>query len=254
MRKISQILFLYVATASIHAVAQEGPTKYELSFQFDQNGSSSGHTYIMKWSSPAANLQSIDVKAADSNAHLQTITVPQEEVKLIYQEIATTVETNKQKSTTAADKILDSLDYNFDGIPDLRLLKQWPYRPGAKGYLIFLANEKNKLYNFHPELSKLTAPVPNPKTKRIESTTLMGWGGSEFVTRYYSINSANKLTVEAKVTQTITDPKKLIFQREIRLREKGELQRVCTAKIIVEGKMTEVKGRKKICQQYLKKN
>ncbi len=204
------------------------------------------HTYVLKWDGPDSSLNTIDVEVSDTGEVIQTIAVPAD-VKLIWKEIS-------EKKNETKDKFIDSLDYNFDKYADLRLTKVWPYKVGQKYYLVWLFDEEKNKYILNAEISKLQGPVPNPKTRRIESTDVGGYAGFEYVKRMYSINPKGKLKVQTRVTQTISDRSRLTFRREVRVRIAGELQRVCRIAVPAEGKPNRLWGKKYLCSQFLTKD
>ena len=169
------------------------------------------------------------------------------DVKLVWKEVS-------EKKNETKDKFIDSLDYNFDKYSDLRLTKAWPYKVGQKYYLVWLFEEEKNKYVLSAEISKLQGPVPNPKTRRIESTDVGGYAGFEYVKRMYSINPKGKLKVQTRVTQTMSDRSRLTFRREVRVRIAGELQRVCKIAVPAEGKPNRLWGKKYLCSQFLTKD
>jgi hypothetical protein len=236
------------AAAPAQPDAPPGPNgRYEMRFQFDQHGTPSMHTFLLKWGAPKANLQSIDVLVSDTDEVLQTIKIPQDRIHLVWNDVY-------ERQDEIRDKFIDSLDYNFDKYADLRLLKQWPYKVGDKYYAVWLFDEHKNQYVLNEAISALPAPVPNPKTKRIESTVLGAYGGGEYVTRTYSINPAGKLKVQSKVTQTIRDRMRLTYMREVRVRIAGELQRVCKIVVPAEGKPKRLWGDRGRCEEFLTKD
>lgn len=204
------------------------------------------HTYVLKWDGPDSSLKSIDVEVSDTGEVIQTIAIPAD-VKLVWKELS-------EKKNSTKDKFIDSLDYNFDKYSDLRLTKTWPYKVGQKYYLVWLFNDEKNKYEINEEISKLQGPVPNPKTRRIESTDIGGYAGFEYVKRIYSINAKNKLKVQTKITQTISDRSRLTFMREVRVRTAGELQRVCKIAVPSEGKPNRLWGKKWLCSKFLTKD
>jgi hypothetical protein len=217
-----------------------------MKFQFDQNGTPSMHAYVLKWDGPDSSLKTIEVEISDTGEVIQTIAVPAE-AKLLWKDLS-------EKPNTIKDKFIDSLDYNFDKYSDLRLTKEWPYKVGHKYYLVWLFNEEKNQYELNEEIGKLQGPVPNPKTRRIESTDVGGFGGGEYVKRIYSINPKGKLKVQTRITQTVSDRSRLTFLREVRVRIAGELQRVCKIAVPAEGKPNRLWGRKNLCSQFLTKD
>lgn len=217
-----------------------------MKFQFDQNGTPSMHTYVLKWDGPDSSLKSIDVQVSETGEVIQTIEIPAD-VKLVWKDLS-------EKKNETHDKFLDSLDYNFDKYSDLRLTKAWPYKVGQKYYLVWLFDEEKNKYVLNEEISKLQGPVPNPKTKRIETTDIGGYAGFEYVKRAYSINPKGKLKVQSKVTQTVSDRSRLTFKREVRVRIAGELQRICKIVVPAEGKPSRLWGRRWQCAPYLTKD
>src|SRR5262249_31389860 len=159
---------------------------------------------------PGANLQTIDVMVSNTKEVIQTIQVPQDRVHLIYQELS-------EKPGEIKDKFIDSMDYNFDKFADLRLLAKWPYKVGQKYYLVWLFNEKKNQYILNEAISKLQAPQPDGKQRRIWAVDIGGFGGGEYVERAYSINHSGKLKVQTKVTQTVKDRMRFTFMRDVQI-------------------------------------
>lgn len=223
------------------AWAQSNP--YEMRYQFDHNGIPSIHTFVLKWNGQDSNLQSIEVQVSDTKEVIQTIAIPQDRVKLVHQDL-------QEKKDQIKEKIIDSMDYNFDKFADLRLLREWPYKVGAKFYMVWLFDEEKNEYVLHEEISALQNALVNTKNRRIETVTLGGYGGGEFTKKYYSINMSNKLRLQTSITQKIFDKTRLTFVREIRTRISGEMQRVCKQEILPEGKPIKLWGRSWWCNQF----
>lgn len=238
LKQVAALLGLTCASA-----AYAGP--FEMRFQFDQNGTPSIHTFVLKWGAETANLQSIDVVVSDTKEVIQTIPVPQDTVKLIYSDLI------NASPNSVKDQFVDNVDYNFDKYADLRITKEWPYKVGAKNYLVWLFNEEKNQYIFSESISALPAPIPNAKTQWIEAVTLGGYGGGEYVRRAYSINPQGMLKVQATVTQKLEDGSQLKFIRDIRERRNGELQRVCKLEVPTEGVPKRIWGHKDSCKPYM---
>lgn len=220
----------------------------EMRFQFDQKGIPSLHSFILKWSNSNANLTSISVLISDTQEVIQTIQIPQDgSIKLIYSEVS-------EKPGRIKDKFFDFVDYNFDSFGDIRLTKQWPYKPGQKSYFVWLFNEAANQYILHQGISALPSSFVDPKAKRIESFTIGGWGGGEYEKRWYSITSKGKLKLQTVVKQTIRDRGRLTFNREVRQRVKGEMQRICKLVVPTEGKIQRLWGKTSQCSYHMHKH
>jgi len=62
---------------------------------------------------------------------------------------------------------LDTADFNFDGYGDLLL--ETAFKQGNTSYCIWLFDPKTKRFVASPQLSQLTNPRPDPKTKTVTS-------------------------------------------------------------------------------------
>jgi hypothetical protein len=239
------------AAADPNAAAAPAPASgppAEMRFQFDQKGTPSLHSFILKWTNSDGNLASIEILVSDTQEVIQTIAIPQDgSVKLIYKELS-------DKPGRIKDKFFDFVDYNFDNFGDIRLTKQWPFKVGEKFYLVWLFDEASNQYVLHEGISALPAALPDPKTKRIESVTLGGWGGGEYEKRWHSLTSKGKLKLQTVVKQTIRDRSRLVFNREVRQRINGEMQRICKLVVPTEGKIQRLWGLKERCDYHMQKH
>lgn len=235
------------AAATPAAAPASGPPA-ELRFQFDQKGTPSLHSFILKWTNSDGNLASIEVLVSDTQEVIQTIAIPQDgSVKLMYKELS-------DKPGRIKDKFFDFVDYNFDNFGDIRLTKQWPFKVGEKSYLVWLFNEAANQYILHEGISALPAALPDPKTRRIESVSLGGWGGGEYEKRWHSLTSKGKLKLQTVVKQTIRDRSRLVFNREVRQRINGEMQRICKLVVPTEGKIQRLWGTRERCDYHMRKH
>jgi len=230
---------------SITANAQSNP--YEMRYQFDHNGIPSIHAFVLKWTGPDSNLQSIEVQVNDTKEVIQTITIPQDVVKLKHSDL-------QEKKDFIKEKIIDSLDFNFDKFADLRLLREYPYVVGKKYYMVWLFDDEKNEYILHPEISALQNPQVDPKTRRIGTVSLGDIAGGEYTKQYYSINLSNRLRLQTSITQKIFNKPRLTFVRDIRARVAGEMQRVCKVEIVPEGKPIKLWGKKWWCDKYSSKD
>jgi len=238
-----------VAKAAALAPKAAAASPYELRYRLEQNGTQPLHTFILKWTGPSSNLQTIDVMLTDSSHVLQTINVPQDRVHLVWQEIGSTPGATK-------DRIVDLIDCNFDKFADLRLLKSWPYQVGDKSYMVWLYNDKSNRYELSEALSALPTPSVDPKAKRITSTKLTGFAGGEFEQSIFTLDGSGestKLILQVKIVQTTLDPQHLNFQQEIRQREGDGLQRICQLRLPAEGKPKRLWGTKSACEPFMVK-
>lgn len=222
-------------------------TPYEMRYQFDHNGIASIHAFVLKWAGADSNLQTIEVQVNDTKEVIQTIAIPQDRVKLKHSDL-------QEKKDQIKEKIIDSLDFNFDKFADLRLLREYPYSVGKKYYMVWLFDEEKNEYLLHEGISALQNPQINPKTRRIETVTLGNVAGGEYTKQYYSINISNRLRLQTSITQKIFDKPRLTFVRDIRARVAGEMQRVCKVEIIPEGKPIRLWGKKWWCDQFSSKD
>ena len=223
-----------------------GSQPYHLSFEFQQKGGGSPHLFVLKWPNADGNLQEIEVLNSKNRERLQLIKIDQQKVHLIWRDLAS-------NPKQLRDKILEFTDYNFDKYGDLRLTQSWPYLAGDKHYLIWLFEPKKKQYVLSDELTALSAPVSDEKKQRIYSTTFGQFGGSEYVTSVYSINSAGHPTLTETITQKIDDPSRLTFTRLVERPEGGETRTICKISIPAEGKTRILQGDQKICEPYARK-
>lgn len=230
---------------STHAFSQANP--YEMRYQFDHNGIPSIHAFVLKWTGADSNLQSIEVQVNDTKEVIQTIAIPQDIIKLKHSDL-------QEKKDHIKEKIIDSLDFNFDKFADLRLLREYPYTVGKKYYMVWLFDEEKNEYVLHSGISALQNPQVNPKTRRIETVSLGSIAGGEYTKQYYSVNLSNRLRLQTSVTQKIFDKPRLTFTRDIRARVAGEMQRVCKVEIIPEGKPIKLWGKRWWCDQYSSKD
>jgi hypothetical protein len=67
---------------------------------------------------------------------------------------------------------MDTADYNFDGHGDLAL--ETAFKQGNASYCIWLFDTKTKRFVASPQLSQLTNPRPDPKTKTVISLSRGG--------------------------------------------------------------------------------
>jgi hypothetical protein len=239
---------LAVGLLLAHAGVALGAGKTELKFQFDQNGTPSMHTFVLKWDGPDQNLKTIDVLVSDTKEKIQTIEVPQDKVKIIYKDVT------EPKPQVIKDMFTDSLDYNFDKYSDLRLMQQFPYRVGDKKYVVWLFDDEANAYVLNEAISALPAPVPEPKKKRIWSTTLGGYAGHEYVSNAYAVKADGTLKVYGRITQKVEDGKGLTFVKDVRMRRYGgPLERICKIRIPTEGKAKKLWGSRERCEQYMTK-
>ncbi|MBM4253300.1 MAG: hypothetical protein FJ146_15125 [Deltaproteobacteria bacterium] len=239
---------IWLPLVMLKATALGGESKdYELKYRFNQpGGTQSSHTFLLKWNDPDSSLNSIEIMEAGSDKKVQTITFPPNRVKLIWRELV-------GPSNGIRDKILEYIDYNFDSFGDLRLTQVWPYKAGQKKYLVWLFDDQSKTYQFAPEISRLDAPVPDAKAKLIHSTTLGEYGGGEFTSNTYSVDFAGTLLLETQISQTIKDPSKLTFVREVNSMTLSTPRLVCRMEIPTEGRPKIIWGLPETCEDFMLK-
>jgi len=240
------LLLTTSATAQEMSLAKEENGKLEFDIQVDHHGTLSHHLFRLKWLNEQSSLEKITVIDSETSEILQTIVMP-EGLQIPYNEIF--IDTNSEK--VFREKILDIVDYNFDNYGDLRLLKSWPITLSSKGYFVYIFHPLENKYILNEEISALPNPIPTVKSYRIESTTLGEWGGGEFTKSYYSIDQDGKLTIQAKWIQTIKDPIRMTFTRDVRTRLNGTLQRICLLDILSEGRAKVAWGDRIRCRKSI---
>lgn len=224
--------------------------RFEIRYKFDDANSQPLHTFVLHWAGPSSNLQRIDVLASESSDLIQQIPVPQDRVHLIWQEVV-----SPAKEVVPKDKILDHIDYNFDKLSDLRLVRQWPYKVGEKNYLVWLFDVAKNQYALSEKISSLPSPWPDPKTQWLVSTILGNYGGNEYVARFYSVTKdGSSLQLQQKITQNLVSRGPFIYSRDIRQRRtNSDLQRVCKIIFPGEGRGRRIWGTAKDCAPFLTK-
>ncbi len=223
------------------------PGPKELRFHFEKEGVPNPHSFRLHWPDPTANIQAVDVLALDSDVIIQTFDLPQDKVKIIYQDLV-------KPTGEMRDRIIEADDFNFDGFPDFRIVAQWPYAPQPKKHLIWIFSPKNNAYEFSEDLSNLGAVMVSHRYQKLIVTEMTGSGGGEFIQRWYNVEKSGKPKLSAKMTQIYIDRSLGTFQREIRTRVSGVLQRICKIKFPAEGVPKRVYGSQKDCAPYMAKD
>ncbi len=235
----SLLLFL------VHSFEADGKDSFDLKYQFQRRGKPYIHAFVLSWGAPQANLQSIDVMVPESNALIQKIVMPQDRVKIVWSDI----QTSQPQATR--ELIFDQLDYNFDRFADFRILREFPMKVGKKNYLVYLFDKDKNQYILNEEISALPAPIPNPKTKRIESTTLGGFGGFESVSQHYSVSPFGKLVLETQITSKVVDALRLSIEKEVSVIRQKKMTQVCKVVEEPEGITRHISGTQGDCRKYL---
>lgn len=240
------------AAAPVAAPAQQGNAAsgpQELNFRFDQRGMPGPHAFKLKWPSSEANLAQIEVLNADTGELVQTIAIPQDgKVRLIYKDIAAA------RPGRTKDKFFDFVDYNFDSYGDIKLTRQWTYQLGEKFYLVWIFDTLQNKYILHDEISALPQAIPNAKERRIETVAFGSIAGGEYEKRWYSLTKSGRLKVQTVVRQTARDRSRLVFNREVRHRINGEMQRICKLVVPTEGTIQLLWGTRDRCDYHMKKH
>lgn len=78
---------------------------------------------------------------------------------------------------------LNTTDFNFDGSPDLAL--QVSSGKGDNKYCVWLFDPGTQRFVLNRRLSDLPNPAPDPKTKTVQSTEVLGCNGACFTKRLY---------------------------------------------------------------------
>lgn len=236
-----------LALAQKYEEAEIEPGSHAFDFQIDQNGSLTNVKFRLDWGDSESSLKSIQVIQVDTNEIFQTIDVASS-VTIPYGEVFY----NGEPKEGFKDKIFDLVDYNFDKYGDIRLIQNWPYTLDTKKYLVYIYHLPDNVFRLNTEISELPNPNPNLETYRIESRTLGGWAGGEFDRRFYSIDKEGKLTLQSKWVQTIKDPMRMSFIRDVRIRLNGSLERICKLLVVGEGLPKVIWGHKRRCHKYRK--
>ena len=235
----SLILFL------VQSLEAHGKDAFDLKYQFQRRGKPYIHSFVLSWGAPQANLQSIDVIVPESNGVIQKIAIPQDRVKIVWNEI----QTSQPQATR--ELIFDQLDYNFDRFADFRILREFPQKVGKKHYLVYVFDKDKNQYILNEEISALSAPIPNAKTKRIESTTLGGFGGFESVSQHYAVNPFGKLVLETQITSKVVDALRLSIEKEVSVMKQKQMSPVCKVIEEPEGVTRRIAGSQIDCRKYL---
>lgn len=78
---------------------------------------------------------------------------------------------------------LNTTDFNFDGLPDLAL--QVSAGKGNNRYCVWLFDPGTQRFVPNQRLSELPNPMPDPKTKTVQSTEILGCNGACFTRKIY---------------------------------------------------------------------
>ena len=237
---VSFLVITCLGTFSGQSLAQQaGPL--DLRFQFTQNGFPARHIFQLTWNDENGNPTSINVLSSDNDEIIQQIPLP------------TDINLTLKNIRDSREKFLETLDYNFDGYADLRVTKAIPYPAGGKEYLVYLYDPVTSNYVLNPAITALQGVIIDEDNKLLITTTFTGRGGTEFTRNFYRIVDGVNLWVKERHIQTVTDPKELTAQLDIRQRVNGELQRVCLIEIPAERQRKIKWGLRRRCAEYLKK-
>lgn len=119
------------------------------------------------------------------------------------------------------EEYFQAVDINFDGYADIKLLSWWG-GTGNKGYNWWLFNPKSGTFVYQQELSGLSNPVPNPKTKEITTYSKGGMAGMVYGQETYRFDG-DRLVLMRSVEQNWVDEKKH-FVKVTRERKNGTMQ------------------------------
>lgn len=246
---------LLIAASSCWLVAIEqslGET-YSQPYEFDFFSGTAQNRFFLVWDLDQNILTRIEIVDNDSDKTIQTIDVQGEGLKIDLQLLAPRGKIKDVKELR--EKIFESVDYNFDGFGDLRLLREFPVDPGKKRYTIYLYDPKKKVFERHKILSELVNPNPiysQDGKKLIESEELIDPAKRHFQRKIYRMNKNNFLSLQYLVDQRVTDPKSNMFEYAAKVQKSRGLVEVCRWRRGTEGKIQILKGKREGCRDYLK--
>jgi hypothetical protein len=129
-------------------------------------------------------------------------------------------------------KYFQGEDINFDGYADIRLMRWWG-ATGNNAYHYWLFDPGKGRFVFNHELSDLTNPTPNYKTKRIRSHHVWGMAGNIYDDATHVFQNGRLVLIRAESQDLVKDKK--YFLRIINQRRNGKMVIVSKKIIRVEG-------------------
>lgn len=123
-------------------------------------------------------------------------------------------------------------DINFDGYVDIKLMNWWG-ATGNSGYNYWLFDPRKGRFVFHQELSDLSNPTPNYKTKRIKTHHGGGMAGNIYDDATYVFENGRLVSIREETQDWVKDKKH--FLRVIRERRNGKM-------VVVSKKIIRVAG------------
>lgn len=235
---------VYIAALTGITSSALAADSYELKYHFQRRGKPYIHGFVLTWSGPESNLQSISVIDPESGNVVQKIVVPQDRVKLIWKDVQT------GQAGTTKESLFEQLDYNFDRFADIRLLREYPPKATGKLYLVYIFDKKKNQFVLHEDISALPGLTINQKNGRLESTTLGGFGGFESTTQHFAVTPFGKLVLEAREESKVIDALRMTIQKEVYTRQEGDFKLVCQWIEEPEGAKRPRVGTPEICNKY----
>jgi hypothetical protein len=129
-------------------------------------------------------------------------------------------------------KYFQGEDINFDGYADIKLMSWWG-ATGNNAYHYWLFDPRKGRFVLNHELSELTNPTPNYKTKRIRSHHVWGMAGNIYDTATYVFQNGRVVLIRDESQEWVKNTKH--FLRIISERRNGKL-------VVVSKKIIRVAG------------
>ena len=114
-------------------------------------------------------------------------------------------------------------DVNFDGYQDIKLLRWWG-ATGNAGYAYWLFDPATRRFVFSPELSELSNPTPDPRTREITTHSVEGMAGRIYTDRAYRFDNG-ALVLVREDAQSWVDAGRY-FLRTLKERRDGRMETI----------------------------
>lgn len=131
---------------------------------------------------------------------IKSIEVTEENKNGVIQTLSTTAE----EPAYTLDSLFNVEDANFDGYKDIKL-SSWSGATGNRGYNYWLFDPIKNMFVFNKDLSELSNPNPDPKTKTISTHNNGGAVGCIYDDEIYKFDENGKLILVHKEEQVWAD-------------------------------------------------
>jgi hypothetical protein len=222
---------------------------YNQTYDFDLNGTATIQKFSLVWDLDAKALKGIDVFDGIQKPKRQSIALDAEGIKLDIDLLFRDGDPTKAKEMR--EKVLEMVDYNFDGHGDLRVLREYPYEPGLKRYVIYLYHPKKKLFEKHQQLTDLINPLPQSQRGLIESEVIVDRAKQVHRSEFYEIQKGNTLVLKYTKEQSIVDPKTNEVEFVVKTKKSSGKQEICRWRRTREGRLQIKSSRNSQCSRYV---